>query len=376
MAKRVVKMPSIDQFRNTIRNVQHQAQYVGYNKETDETIMNRDAVLPVITATGTEKIHGTNAAVCYSNPDGFWVQSKDNIIPIPEGEPNAGMDNMGCAFTAEHIDHVWLNIINLLADENDVNLDENIITVYYEWCGGNIQKNSALTGFQKKAFIFQHFKISPIEQILDVNGKQVNAIWKETFYTHGKDKVWVDAVDHSIFNVNKFPKWDIVIDFNAPGEAQNKMIDIVVNDIEPNSPIGSKLGKEGNVGEGMVVAFTYQDVLHRFKVKGDKHSASKVKTLKPVDTVLEQKKVDFANEVCTAGRLEQAWQSIFGLNDEIMRPTVKATGDFLRAVIKDVWKEESDIAFERGLEPKAVNSLISKVARIWFMGELDKLAGL
>ena len=48
-------------------------------------------------------------------------------------------------------------------------LNKNIITVYYEWCGGSIQKNSALTGFDKKAFIFQHFKISPIEQVLEIS---------------------------------------------------------------------------------------------------------------------------------------------------------------------------------------------------------------
>lgn len=372
MAKRLVKMPSIDQFRNTIRNVQHQAQYIGYDEEKDETIMNRDAVLPVITATATEKIHGTNASVCYSNPDGFWVQSKDNIIPREED----GIDNAGCAFVATQIKHVWMNIINMLADAYDVDLNENIITVYYEWCGGSIQKNSALSGFDKKSFIFQHFKISPIEQILDANGKQVNAIWRETFVMDGSDQIWVDTVEHNIYNVMNFPTWEFTIDFNMPGEAQNKMIETVINDIEPNSPIGAKLGKEGNVGEGVVVAFLYKDSLHRFKVKGEKHSKSKVKTLKPVDTELEQKKVDFANEVCTSGRLEQAWQAQFGINDEIMEPTVKATGDFLRKVIADVWKEESDIAFERGLEPKQVNSLISKVARIWFMGELDKLAGL
>lgn len=371
MGKRLVKMPSIEQFRNVIHNVQHQAQYVGYNEENDKTIMNKDAVLPIVTATATEKIHGTNASVCYSNPDGFWVQSKDNIIPSPEGR-----DNMGCAFTANQIQHVWVTLINILADEYDVDLNKNIITIYYEWCGGSIQKKSALTGFDKKSFIFQHFKISPIEQILDANGKQINAIWKETCILDPNAITWIDNVEHNIYNVMNFRTWEFIIDFNMPGEAQNKMIDTVINEIEPNSPIGEKLGKTGNVGEGIVVAFIYNDILHRFKVKGDKHSKSNVKTLKPVDTVKEQKKVDFANEVCTADRLEQAWQATFGINNEIMEPTVKETGNFLRKVITDVWKEESDIAFERGLEPKELNSIISKVARIWFMGELDKEAGL
>ena len=46
----------------------------------------------------------------------------------------------------------------------------------------------------------------------------------------------------------------------------------------------------------------------------------------------------------------------------------------IRFVVSDVWKEETDVAFERGLEPKEVNGMISKAARQWFMGELDKIA--
>ena len=116
--------------------------------------------------------------------------------------------------------------------------------------------------------------------------------------------------------------------------------------------------------------------LYRLKVKGEKHSNSKVKTFKPVDTEKEQVKIDFANYACPAWRLEQMWQKTFGINNEITEPNVKETGTFLRNVIADVWKEESDIAFEKGIEPKDVNSLISKVARDWFMEELNKLAGL
>jgi len=70
------------------------------------------------------------------------------------------------------------------------------------------------------------------------------------------------------------------------------------------------------------------------------------------------------------------FQKTFGIDNEIMEPNIKETGTFLRYVIADVWKEESDIAFAKGLESKDVNSLISKVAKDWFMTELDKLANL
>ena len=44
--------------------------------------------------------------------------------------------------------------------------------------------------------------------------------------------------------------------------------------------------------------------------------------------------------------------------------------------VKDVIKEESDIMAERGLEPKPLNSMISKVARNWFQEQLNSGLGL
>ena len=48
-----------------------------------------------------------------------------------------------------------------------------------------------------------------------------------------------------------------------------------------------------------------------------------------------------------------------------------STGDYLRAVINDVIKEESDIMKEQGLELKSVNGMISKVAREYFFSRLN-----
>ena len=314
-------------------------------------------------------VHNSNGGFSYSNPDGFWIQSRENII-TPE------KDNAACAFNVTQQQVVWLDLVKVLAEFHKIDLDKNIITIFFEWAGGSIQKKTAVTGLDKMSYVFQHFKVSPIEQVIDANGRQSNAYWLETFIEVNGEKTWIMSETNKIYNVMNFKHWTFDIDFERPSLVQNEMIKLVEEVIEPNSPLGTTLGKDGNVGEGIVVTFSYKDVVYRFKVKGEKHSNSKVKTLKPVDTVLEQKKIDFATYVCTPGRLEQAWQSVFGIDNEKMEPTVKATGDFLRAVIKDVWKEESDVAFEKHLEPKMVNSLISKVARTWFMDELDKEAGL
>jgi len=254
-----------------------------------------------------------------------------------------------------------MKIIYSLAKFYSINLATHIISIFFEWSGGNIQKLSAVTGLDKRAFIFPYFKVSPLIQ--DEENTE-SSTWLSTRSEHN----W----NANIYNITCYSKFPITINFNTPLLSQNSMIKAVEEDIEPNSPIGDYFGVQGNVGEGIVYFFEYQDTIYRFKVKGKKHSSSKVKTLKPVDDIKEQSKIDFANYVCTPDRLEQAWQTIFGLNHELMEPDISQTGTFLRAVIADVHKEESDILSSKNLEPKDVNSTISKLARQWFMQELDK----
>lgn len=279
--------------------------------------------LPIITATASEKIHGTNAAVCYSNPDGFWVQSRKNIITTEK-------DNAGCAFSVDANKDEWMDIIYKLAKVHSINLDENIISVYFEWAGGNIFSGaSALTGIEKSAVIFQHFKVSPIEPTIDINGTEASAVWRET-YSLGVG--WLNYKDKKIYNIMQYETWSFDIDFNAPQMSQNKFIKVVEETVEPNSPIGKMMGVDGNIGEGIVVTFEYNGNIFKFKVKGEKHSKTNVKTLKPVDEVKEQKKIDFANYAAKGWRLDQMYQETF---DTLNGGTgdIKKTGDFLRAVL-------------------------------------------
>ena len=414
--KRFINFGSVEQLRSVVMKMQHQVHYTGQD-ENDEPMYNKSIKMPTIVSRGTEKIHGTNAAVCFSNPDGFWVQSRKNII-TPE------KDNAACAFNAMQNEVEWRYIMNELVKEHNINLDTHIISVFFEWAGGNIQKKSALTGLEKRAMIFQHFKVSPIEPeiastlgwlsesgwqenfifedkdyklvgseadkfvVLNGDKKEIwenrsitvlspDAVWKETSIpiTFGDvNDAWVDNKEANIYNIMKFPTVEVEIDFEHPQMSQNKMLEMV-DKIEESSTVGEAFGIKENIGEGFVFTFEYKGNIHRFKVKGEKHANSKVKTLKPVDEAKEQVKIDFANYACAAVRLEQAWQTTFGIENEKSKPTIGLTGTFLRAVITDVMKEEQDIMAEKGLEPKDVNGMISKVARQWFMEELDKEAG-
>lgn len=370
--KRHIKYNSIEQYRTIVKNVQHQAQYVGYNEDTKEVIYDRTMKNPTVVVTASEKIHGTNAAFCMSIPDGFWVQSRENII-TPES------DNAGCAFTAYQNEQHWQQIIFKLADEYNIDLNENIISVYYEWSGGNIQKNSALSGLDKRSVIFQHFKVSPIEPRLDKEGNEEAAYWLETMvegdmYGNGPNvKLWIENKKANIYNIMDFPTYEISIDFERPDLAQNELVKLVEEIIEPNSPVGKHFGVDGNIGEGVVCTFVYKDILYKFKVKGEKHSNSKVKTLKPVDNEKEQAKIDFATYACPAWRLEQMYKQIQDENGDV---TIKDMGTFLKKVHGDIIKEESDVMFEKGFEPKEVNGAISQIAKRWFQDELNRDVGL
>ena len=345
--KRFISYPSIEQFRTTIKNIEHISRYVGQD-ENGQPIYNPSAQLPTIVTTATEKIHGTNAAICYSNPDEFWVQSRNNII-TPES------DNAGCAFAAYQNQEAWLSIIKELAHRDSINLDTHIISVYYEWCGGNIQSNSAVSGLDKLAIIFSYFKVSPIESDTEPS------IWYPTSYT--------DSKDHRIYNINEFPTYDIEINFEQPLLSQNQMIKYVEEIIEPDSPVGKQFGIDNNIGEGIVVSFIYKDQLHQFKVKGEKHSKSKVKTLTPVDNEHLQLIQTIAQQVTPAWRLEQMCQQA---NDTLNGGTItmQNIGKFLKLINDDIIKEESDVIHNAGLEPKQIFSTVARIAKKWYQEQL------
>lgn len=338
--KRFISYGKIHQFRQTIKDVS----YLAYEE-----------ALPELSFVGTEKIHGTNAGVCYSEPDGFWIQSRKNII-TPE------KDNAACAFHVEINKTSWMNLIMQLAEAHNINLTTHIISLYFEWAGGNIQKTSALTGLPKQAILFDHFKVSEIEPVLNEEEEDITPhTWMSTNN--------IEDTEADIRNISNFPTQTISINFNEPLLKQNLLISLV-DSLEENSLVGAALGIKGNIGEGYVFTTYYKNQFLRFKVKGEKHAVSsgKVKTLSPVDQASEQKKVDFVNNVgCISWRLEQMFTEIQKEHPEV---TVKQTGDFIRKVIKDILEEESDIMQDLEIEPKSINSMVSRVAKNYFMDHI------
>lgn len=132
-------------------------------------------------------------------------------------------------------------------------------------------------------------------------------------------------------------------------------------------------GSYSLVGEGIVwSAELSPGEIVRFKVKGEKHSSSKVKKLASVDTEKLNSIKEFVEYAVTENRLNQGIEQVFTTKGET--PVNTRTGEFVKWVSSDVIKEELDTIVANGLEPKDVGGPVSKKAAQWFKEYLDKEA--
>jgi hypothetical protein len=146
-----------------------------------------------------------------------------------------------------------------------------------------------------------------------------------------------------------------------PQLVQNQLSDMTI-EVEDECPVAKAFGFSG-VGEGIVWTCEFKGVVHRFKVKGEKHSSSKVKTLANVDVEKIESIQKFVDYAVTQSRFKQALENVFP-NDEPI--DTKKLGDVIRWVVNDIIKEEMDTMVENNLEPKEVNKYISTKVRDMF----------
>mmetsp|Transcript_17037 Transcript_17037/g.25789 ORF Transcript_17037/g.25789 Transcript_17037/m.25789 type:complete len:145 (+) Transcript_17037:570-1004(+) len=142
---------------------------------------------------------------------------------------------------------------------------------------------------------------------------------------------------------------------------------IVTESIEPSSPIGEARGIKGNIGEGLVVSFTYEGGFHQFKVKGD----VKMPKIKKVDNEKAQKCKDLAVKVSPAWRLEQMFDEANNIVNG-GKPGIENISTFMKLLQEDIIKEESDIILEAGLVPKDIMTRACKVAKYFILPKWKK----
>ena len=341
--KKMIKFPSIDQFRTVVSNINRQYNFVGLD-ENGEAIYDPSLQKPALKFKGTVKLHGTNAGVSYNEIEGLWAQSRENII-TPEH------DNAGFAFFAHTHETEFTRLVCHIASTELIDLHHNTITIYGEWVGKGIQKGVGISNIEKSFFIFG-VKITPHTET-EEELKENPAYWVDGSY--------LKNTDVRIYNIEDFQTYEIDIDFNMPQLVQNDLADLTIA-VEEECPVAKHFGVEG-IGEGIVWSCEFQNVVHRFKLKGEKHSSSKVKTLAAVDVEKLNSITDFIDYAVTDSRFNQALENTFLNNEPI---DIKKMGDLIRWVVNDVIKEESDTLAKNGLEPKDVNKYISTKVREMF----------
>jgi hypothetical protein len=176
------------------------------------------------------------------------------------------------------------------------------------------------------------------------------------------------AKTDSIYCIHKFKTWTMEIDFAHPELVQNELGELTMK-VEQECPVSKTFGVSG-VGEGIVwtavptthVPFRVSDLI--FKVKGEKHSETKVHTLAPVDVERINNIRQLVETIVTDHRLEKKLTDMVEQGFPLL---VQNTSVFLKIVGTDVSKEEGDTIDASGLPRKEVMAAVSKRASQWFV---------
>ncbi len=351
---KVIKFPSIDQFRQVVSNVIRHYNFEGLD-EQGEAIYNPSKPKPVLKFVGTVKLHGTNAGISYNSENGLWVQSRENVINIKK-------DNAGFAFFVESNKDIFIQMVSEIFVNNGFQKDNqtHTITIYGEWVGKGIQSNVGITKLDKSLFIFG-VKISNLENTEE-------------------DAYWVDCKsyklpENKIYNIFDYKTFEIDIDFNHPELSQNKLIEMTL-EVEKECPVSKAFGFDNEIGEGIVFIHESEGKRYIMKSKGELHAGkSKVKTLKPVDNERINKLIEIADKVTPEWRLDQMLTTSCDLLNGGNIDS-KKLGEFIRLVINDVLKEELDVLTEASVEPKEINKYISDISRKYFFSRFNESVGL
>jgi hypothetical protein len=345
-----IPFPSIGQFRNTIKAVQSNVQYKGQDAD-DNPIVDRAALAPTLTYKGYIKLHGTNAAVV-SNPSGtFYAQSRKRVLSLES-------DNFGFAdYVINRVDD-WDLLFGSIAVAVDEDLSTSRMVVYGEWCGPGVQNGVGLDKLTEKMFVIFAIRLVPLEG--EPRWVHLDDVGQDLILPHARTRL-----------ITEFPTYEIEVDFDKPSLSQN-ILGAITNSVEECCPVAKQVGDVEGIGEGVVwtclnAGFESSD--YWFKVKGEKHSESKVKTLAAIDPEFVQSVNEFIDNTVTENRLEHGLQMLRESNTPI---DIKATGTFLKWVYQDIIKEESDVLEASQLDLKAIGGPVSRKARAWWMRRIEE----
>ena len=341
-------------FKSFLRNIANSVRFDGLDDQGLPKYNNNP--LPTVSLIGTVKLHGTNAAV--SMQDGKLVcMSRKNIV--------ADSGHMGFPFMVSNNSQIFEQMFQKIATPKGI-----IPTIYGEWAGKGIQKGVGIANFEKAFYIFG-------VRMTEVNDEgEINSYWLDhNTVSDLTNKPDSEALHYPVRNIHDFPTFNINVDLNNPKDSQNQLVQFT-NNVEKDCPVSRKL--VGNnpdlndvelVGEGVVWECFINGERHNFKVKGERHSVSKVKTLVEIDPVMLANVNEFSDRVVTENRVKQAMSEIVIRGDVIGK---QDTGSVLKWMMDDILAEERQVMVESSLEPKDIANKVNSATKTLFFKLLEE----
>ena len=345
------KFPSIEQFRHQLKALKDFIYFNGL--VDDEPTFDYTRTLPTVAVNCTEKIHGTYAGVVYADNQ-LYAQSRNKVLAI-------GDDNAGFALFVEQHKTLLTNICTVLKQVYNLS-DSDVIVLSGEWAGGSIQKNSALSGTDKRFLIFPHFRVIHAD---------------ESTSTLPISELHLSS--DNIYSLANFPEATFVTTIDFESELSiNSFLELMesrITAIEESSPVGRYFNQPNNIGEGFVCTFDAfnsagQSKQFIFKCKGEAHSQSNVIKTQSAQSTEELTALNiFVDSICHSWRFEQGVVESCGNVDSA---ELKHMGTYLKWVTTDTLKEENDLIIASGFEVKQIMSRVNDRAKKYFLELIKK----
>lgn len=332
-----------NQFRQTVKTIISQIRYVGLD-DNDKAVYDPNIKLPVVQFFGTIKLHGTNASIVMRNGE-LTYQSKNN-------ELNRNKDNAGFCNAMEDLEHSTGAISNLF---NLIDIDDTV-TIFGEWAGKGVQGGVGVSKLDKAFYIFA-IKVGEGE-----DARNLDMTW------YGS----IDSPENRVFNLwdtTMFPVYEIDVDLENPIDCTSELEELTL-EVEKECPVAYRFDESG-IGEGIVWVSDESHGVgnHRFKVKGEKHSDTKVKKLVTVDPQVMADIKEFVDRTCTDHRLEKGIDYL--LENQVIID-ISSTGKFVKWATNDVMSEEIDTIIASDLDRKYLPSSIAKAASTWYRSYINR----
>lgn len=344
----LVSWPSTPLLRQALVSIEYRSRFIGKDSENNP-LFDASKKLPTLTYRGTVKIHGMNCSVVVDPAKkSFYTQSRTQLLS--ESETCNGFYNFA---NNVEISKFFLDLSYALSSHFKNEYSE--YAIFGEWAGQTIQKKVAVSKVPKFFTIFGVFGID--------NQGEKHLIDEDLVYTMVHSQ---GSKPRTVYHSLDFPSFLFELNFNDV-ETWLLMLSSLVEDIEKVCPVGAHFGENGT-GEGLVFKCLtpgWENSRYWFKLKGEKHKSSKDTTLNESKIQVQESVRDFVEYTCTENRMEQGVDLVFNQKGET--PCHAKIAEFLRWVVKDILKEESDTLHASGLTSKDVTKDISAKARKWFI---------